>query len=55
MQSSEIEPLADVITSEKDEKVAVDMPRVKQDIKINAYGDLWRFPPEKMPREDTIS
>jgi HSP20 family protein len=38
MLSSEIEPLADVITSDKEVKVTVDMPGVsKQDIKINAY------------------
>ena len=38
MLSSEIEPLADVITSEKDVRVAVEMPGVsKQDITIKAY------------------
>ena len=37
MLSSEIEPLADVITSDKEVKVTVEMPGVsKQDIKINA-------------------
>jgi HSP20 family protein len=39
MLSSEIEPLADVITSEKDVKVAIEMPGVsKQDIKVNAFA-----------------
>jgi HSP20 family protein len=38
MLSSETEPLADVITSDKDIKVTVEMPGVtKQDIKISAY------------------
>jgi HSP20 family protein len=38
MLSSEIEPLADVITSDKDVKVTVDMPGMsKQDIQIKAY------------------
>lgn len=36
--TAEREPLADVITSEKDIKVTVEMPGIsKQDIKINAY------------------
>lgn len=38
MLSPETEPLADVITSDKDIRVTVEMPGVsKQDIKINAY------------------
>ena len=37
--TAEREPLADVITSEKDIKVTVEMPGIsKQDIKINAYN-----------------
>lgn len=40
MLSSETEPLADVITSDKDIRVTVEMPGVtKQDIKINTYDN----------------
>jgi HSP20 family protein len=43
MLSSEIEPLADVITSDKDVKVTVEMPGVsKQDIKVDAYDGTVR-------------
>ncbi|MDQ3967349.1 MAG: Hsp20/alpha crystallin family protein [Thermoproteota archaeon] len=38
--TAEREPLADVITTDKDVKVTVEMPGVsKQDIRINAYDD----------------
>jgi HSP20 family protein len=40
MISSEREPLADVTSTDKEVKVALEMPGVsKQNIKINAYGN----------------
>jgi HSP20 family protein len=40
MLISEREPLADIITTDKEEKVMVEMPGItKQDIKVSAYED----------------
>jgi HSP20 family molecular chaperone IbpA len=43
--SSQREPLADVISTDKEVKVALEMPGVsKEDIKINAYDIIYCCP-----------
>lgn len=66
MLSSELEPLADVITSDKEVKVTIDMPGVsKQDIKISAYDSTvevstvenakrWYYKVVELPPETDI-